>query len=46
MRCGTERPQVTQDQGRSESYGHYPHASTSLPQMQINKHLLINVPGD
>ena len=38
MRCGTERPQVTKHQGRSESYGHYPHASTSLPQRQINEH--------
>ena len=32
MRCGTKRRQVTQDQGRSESYSHYPHASASLPQ--------------
>jgi hypothetical protein len=39
MRCGTKRRQVTQDQGRSESYSHYPHASTSLPQRQINEHL-------
>jgi len=31
MRGGTERPQVTQHQGRSESYGHYLHASASLP---------------
>jgi hypothetical protein len=38
MRCGTERPQVTQHQGRSESYGQYPHASASLPQRQINEH--------
>jgi hypothetical protein len=34
MGCGIKRPQVTQHQGRSESerYGHYPHASASLPQ--------------
>jgi hypothetical protein len=34
----TKRPQVTQHQGRSESErcGHYPHASASLPQRQIN----------
>ena len=38
MRCGTERPQVTQHQGRSDSYGHYLHASASLPQRQINEH--------
>src|ERR1700704_5517020 len=38
MRCGTERPQVTQHQGRSESYRHYLHASASLPQRQINEH--------
>ena len=44
MRCGTKRPQITQDQGCSESYGHYPHASTSLPQSQINEHLLMIVP--
>src|SRR5258707_7591490 len=32
MRCDTQRPQVTQHQGRSESerYGHYPHALASL----------------
>src|ERR1700726_2791324 len=31
--CGTKRPQVTQHQCRSESerYGHFPHASASLP---------------
>src|SRR5712671_1351260 len=35
----TKRPQVTQHQGRSESErcGHYPHASASLPQRQINE---------
>src|SRR5882724_6334032 len=38
MRCGTKRPQVTQDQGRSESYGHYPHALASWPQRQTNEH--------
>src|ERR1700737_4306511 len=34
MGCGIKRPRVTQHQGRSESerYGHYPHASASLPQ--------------
>jgi hypothetical protein len=42
MRCGTKRRQVTQDQCRSERYGHYPHASASLPQRQINEHLLIS----
>src|ERR1700720_4894509 len=31
MRCSTEHPQVTQHQGHSESYGHYPHALASLP---------------
>jgi hypothetical protein len=31
MRYGTKRAQVTQDQGRSQSYDRYPHASTSLP---------------
>jgi hypothetical protein len=31
MRCGTEHPHVTQHQGRSESCGHHPHASASLP---------------
>jgi hypothetical protein len=38
--CGTKRPRVAQHQGRSESerYGHYPHASASLPQRQINEH--------
>jgi hypothetical protein len=32
--CATKRPQVTQQQGRSESErcGHSPHASASLPQ--------------
>jgi hypothetical protein len=29
---------VKKDHGRSESYGHYPHASASLPQRQINEH--------
>ena len=29
MRCGTERADITQDQGRSQSYDRYPHASTS-----------------
>jgi hypothetical protein len=43
MRCGTNRSQVTQDQGRSESHRHYPHASASLP--QINEHLLMIVPA-
>src|SRR5260370_11486587 len=45
MRWGTKRPQVTQDQGRSESYGHYPHALASLPQSQINEHLHMIVPA-
>jgi len=31
MRCGTKRAQVTQDQGRSQSYDHHPHALASLP---------------
>ena len=31
MHCGTKRTDVTQDQGRSQSYDRYPHASTSLP---------------
>ena len=31
MRCGTKRAQVTQGQGRTQSYDRYPHASTSLP---------------
>ena len=31
MCCGTKHAQVTQDQGRSQSYDRYPHASTSLP---------------
>jgi len=31
MRCYTKRAQVTQDQGRSQSYDHYPHALASLP---------------
>src|SRR6202023_1285423 len=44
--CGTKRPQVTQHQGRSESERcHYPHASASLPQRQINEHLLMIVPA-
>jgi hypothetical protein len=46
MGCGTKRPRVTQHQGRPESerYGHFPHASASLPQKQINEHLLMIVP--
>ena len=32
MRCGTKRAEITQQQGRSQSYNRYPHASTSLPQ--------------
>jgi hypothetical protein len=45
MGCGTKRPQVTQHQGRSESErGHYPHTSASLPQSQINEHLVMIVP--
>ena len=31
LRCGTQRVQVAQRQGRSQSYNRYPHASTSLP---------------
>src|SRR5258707_2710380 len=47
MCCATKRPQVTQHQGRSESErcGHYPHASASLPQRQINEHLVMIVPA-
>jgi hypothetical protein len=30
LRCGTKRAQAAQDQGRSQSYDRYPHASTSL----------------
>src|ERR1700692_1490560 len=45
MGCSTKRPQVTQHQGRSESErGHYPHTSASLPQIQINEHLVMIVP--
>jgi hypothetical protein len=46
MGCGTKRPQVTQHQGRPESErGHYPHTSASLPQSQINEHLVMIVPA-
>src|SRR5277367_1868723 len=46
MGCGTKRHQVTQHQGRSESErGHYPHTSASLPQSQINEHLVMIVPA-
>src|ERR1700731_2112938 len=46
MGCGTKRPQVTQHLGRSESErGHYPHTSASLPQSQINEHLVMIVPA-
>ena len=31
MRCGAKRAQVTQGEGRSQSYDRYPHALTSLP---------------
>src|SRR5260370_30455313 len=45
MGCGIKRPQVTQHQGRSASErGHYPHASASLRQSQINEHLVMTVP--
>ena len=39
LRYASKRPQTTQHQGRSESQrcGHYPHASASLPQRQINE---------
>jgi hypothetical protein len=42
--CCSKGPQVTQHQGRSKSerYGHYLHASASLPQRQINEHRLMN----
>jgi hypothetical protein len=44
--CGTERPQVTQHQGRSESErGHYPHTSASLLQNEINEHPVMIVPA-
>jgi hypothetical protein len=34
VRCGTKRAQVTQNQSRSQSYDHYPHALASLPHTQ------------
>ena len=43
LRCGTKRAQVTQDQGRSQGDGRYPHASTSLPR---TAHTQLGYPGD
>ena len=36
MRCGAKRAQVTQGEGRSQSYDRYPHALTSLPHTACN----------
>jgi hypothetical protein len=43
LRCGTKRAQVTQDQGRSQSDGRYPHASTSWPRRANTQ---LGYPGD
>jgi hypothetical protein len=41
---GSRTTLAFQCRSESERYGHYPHASASLPQSQINEHLVTIVP--